>query len=169
MTEKKDLMTRDSRYRDAFLAVLLDPSAWNLSVDEVRTSVYQWMRKYEGKDRASKPGISTYYRVIRHPDFQAELAKSRSALVRKAMPSIEHKLVSMIMEDGDLKSYDRLKKAIGEENVSPGGIEFYGHSEAQMTDKNVETVLSRMAKARETRPDKKKSKPKAAKRKKKKK
>ena len=167
MTAKKDIMTKNSKYHDAFMAVFLDPASWGRSVDEIRNDVYNWLKKHHKGAKVTKPCVATYYRVIKHPDFQAELAKSRSALVRKAMPAIENKLVELIVDHGDLKAYDRLKKAIGEDNVHSGSIEIHGGVE--ITDGDVEAVLDRMSRARETRPPKDKLKPKAIKKKKKKK
>lgn len=106
-----------SKYGPALLLVCLDPENWDITNKELCKKVKEVLIKEFKVTKATAPSTPTIYRLMNHPKFQKQLREHRQTIIARAMPAIEKSLIEKIIDEGDVRAYDRMLRASGESVV----------------------------------------------------
>lgn len=129
--DSKNIDPNNSKFGDALVLVCLEPDSWELSNRELALRVKDVLKKHFRIKNAKAPSANTVWLILNHPNFPKRLKEHRKIIITKAMPRIEKALIQKIIDEGDVRAYDRMLRASGEniEDVGSSGLDHVSDEE----------------------------------------
>lgn len=134
---KNSIDPNKSKFGDALVLVCLEPDSWELSNRELALRVKDVLKKHFKIKNAKAPNPHTVWMLLNHPNFAKRLKEHRKIIITKAMPRIEKALIQKIIDEGDVRAYDRMLRASGEsiEDIQSGGLD-------HITDEELDDMIN---------------------------